>query len=405
MRDVRQAASSKYVTQAILKVASRRNLNCSYCYVYNMADSTWKMRPPLMSNEVFDAALDRISQQCHATGLDRFRIAFHGGEPCLIGSETFDAWCGRARDALGEAIHLSLIIQTNGTLLDAHWIDAFLKHRVSVGLSMDGPKEIHDAMRVDHLEQGSYDRVERGLKLLQQAGIPYGVGCVIPLGADPLIVHKHFLNLGCNQITYLMPHFTHDTIAPIRQRHGPTPCADFLIPIFDHWWFESTMEVQVEVLKNVARVIMGGKSRSEGIGNDPPCYVFVEPDGEMEGLDNLRACCDGLSRIKLNVLQSSFSDLLTTETMHAQAIFEGMPLAQTCRDCPEVMTCGGGYLPHRYSSARGFDNPSVWCADLLKLFAHIRSRLGVSIEETNERRRMLAATDAASLDEVGMHVF
>src|ERR1700744_3617832 len=260
MRDVRQAASAKYVSQAILKVASRCNLNCSYCYVYNMADSTWKMRPPLMSNEVFDATLNRISQQCHATGLDRSRIAFHGGEPCLIGPEIFDAWCGRARDVLGEAIHLSLIMQTNGTLLDAHWIEAFLKHRVSVGLSMDGPREIHDAVRVDHLEQGSYDRVERGLKLLQKANIPYGVGCVIPLGADPLTVHKHFLHLGCNQITYLMPHFTHDTIAPIRQRHGPTPCADFLIPIFDNWWFESTMEVQIDDLKNVARVIMGGRS-------------------------------------------------------------------------------------------------------------------------------------------------
>jgi uncharacterized protein len=66
-----------------------------------MADSTWKMRPALMSNEVFETALARISQQCRATGQDRFRIAFHGGEPCLIGPETFDAWCGRARAVLG----------------------------------------------------------------------------------------------------------------------------------------------------------------------------------------------------------------------------------------------------------------------------------------------------------------
>lgn len=124
---------------------------------------------------------------------------------------------------------------------------------------------------------------------------------MIPLGADPLAVHRHFLKLGCRQITYLLPHLTHDTIEPIRQRYGATPCADFLIPIFDDWWFESTMEVQIEFFKNLARAIMGGKSRSEAIGNDPPCYVFIEPDGEMEGLDNLRACADGLSQIKLNV--------------------------------------------------------------------------------------------------------
>jgi uncharacterized protein len=403
--EARHFGPARYVNQVILKVASRCNLNCSYCYVYNMADSTWKMRPALMSDEVFEAVLGRISQQCRATGQKRFYIAFHGGEPCLIGPDRFDAWCGKARAALGSAERLSLVLQTNGTLLDSQWIGSFRRHQVSVGLSMDGPKEIHDAVRVDHREQGSYDLVKRGLRLLQEGQVPHGVGCVIPLGADPLTVHHHFLQLGCDQITYLMPHFTHDTIAPIRQRYGPTPCADFLTPIFDDWWFESTMQVQIDDLKNVARVIMGGKSRSEAIGNDPPCYVFVEPDGEMEGLDNLRACRDGLSRIKLNVRDSDFFDLLNTKTMHSKAIFEGMPLASVCHSCPEVATCAGGYLPHRYSGDRGFDNPSVWCADLLKLFAHIRSRLGVSVEETNMRRQMLADKTGSGLDVVGTHVF
>lgn len=397
--------SGRYVNHAILKVASRCNLNCSYCYVYNMADSTWKIRPPLMSNAVFEATLERICEQCRATGQDEFCIAFHGGEPCLIGPATFDAWCGRARAVLGSIVRLSLVMQTNGTLLDFAWIRLLQKHRVSIGISMDGPKEIHDAVRIDHREQGSYERVERGLRLLQEGQVPFGVGCVIPLGTAPLAVHHHFLELRCNQITYLMPHFTHDTIAPIRQLYGPTPCADFLIPIFDDWWFESTMEVQIDDLKDVARVIMGGKSHSEAIGNDPPRYVFIEPDGEMEGLDNLRACRDGLSRIKLNVFQSDFCDLLQTKTMHAQAIFEGMPLAQACRSCIEGRTCRGGYLPHRYSSTRGFDNPSVWCADLLKLFAHVRARMGVSIEETDERRRMLSAKAASGLDTEGLQVF
>jgi len=66
--------------------------------------------------------------------------------------------------------------------------------------------------------------VERGLRLLQEAQVPYGVGCVIPLGADPLAVHHHFMGLGSKQVTYLMPHFTHDTIEPsisaMAQRHA-----------------------------------------------------------------------------------------------------------------------------------------------------------------------------------------
>jgi uncharacterized protein len=399
------ARRTKYISQVILKVASRCNLNCSYCYVYNMADSTWKTRPALMSDNVFDAAIERVAQQCRSTGQQEIRLAFHGGEPCLIGAAKFDSWCGRARAALGDITRLALVIQTNGTLLDQQWIDSFRKHKVTVGISMDGPKAIHDAVRVDHREQGSYERVAEGLRLLQEARVPYGVGCVIPLGADPLTVHHHFLQLGCTEITYLMPHFTHDTIAPVRQRYGATPCADFLIPIFDDWWFNGTMQVQIDDLRNVARVIMGGKSHSEAIGNDPPCYVFIEPDGEMEGLDNLRACRDGLSRIGLNVRDSDFSDLLRTETMHSQAIFEGLPLCRTCRDCVEGETCAGGYLPHRYSSARGFDNPSVWCADLLKLFGHVRTRLGVSLEETRERRRTRGEQTVSGFDPISLHLF
>lgn len=319
------------------------------------------------------------------------------GEPCLIGPDTFDAWCTRARAVLGQIVKLHLVMQTNGTLLDSRWVHLLRKHRVSVGISMDGPKEIHDAVRVDHRQGGSYDQVERGLRLLQEAQVPFGIGCVIPLGADPLTVHQHFLGLGSKQITYLMPHFTHDTIGPVHQRYGPTPCADFLIAVFDHWWFESTMELQINNLKDVARVIMGGQSHSEAIGNGPPGYVFIEADGEMEGLDNLRACGHGLSRIKLNVRHADFLALLRTETMHSQAIFEGMPLAAACRGCPEGTTCAGGHLAHRYSLSRGFDNPSVWCGDLLKLFVHVRARMGVSVEETYQRRQMIVARIPPSL--------
>lgn len=391
-------AQQKFISQAILKVASRCNLNCSYCYVYNKADTTWMRRPPVMSDAVFNSTLDRIVEHCRATRQQRFDVAFHGGEPCLIGPEKFDVWCRRLRAVLGPLVHLKIVVQTNGTLLDARWIELLLKHEVSVGISMDGPKQIHDAARVDHGKRGSYERVEDGLRLLQAAGVPHGVGCVIPLGADALTVHHHFLKLGCTQITYLMPHFTHDTIGQIRRRYGPTPCADFLIPIFDDWWFHGTMQVQIEVLKNLARVIMGGKSHNEAIGNDPPRYVFIEPDGEMEGLDNLRACDEGLSRIRLNVRDASFFDLINTRTMHSVAIFEGMPLADACLRCREAETCAGGHLAHRYSKARAFDNPSVWCADLLKLFGHVRARMDVSVEETKKRRRMLAAGDISGFN-------
>ena len=67
--------------QFVLKVTSRCNLNCSYCYVYNKGDSTWKDRPVFMSDEVLDAALARIRAWCRASRQPRVSILFHGGEP------------------------------------------------------------------------------------------------------------------------------------------------------------------------------------------------------------------------------------------------------------------------------------------------------------------------------------
>jgi uncharacterized protein len=374
--------------QVHFKIASRCNLNCSYCYIYNKGDSTWKDRPPLMSDEVFDATLRQIRAQVDATGQKFLLMGFHGGEPCLIGARRFSEWCEKARTVLQDVDNLEICIQTNGTLVDDEWTEAFLKYKVNVGVSVDGPREVHDQFRVDHQGNGSYEQVTRGLELLHTASIPFTILCVIPLGAEPISVHRNFVNtLGCTHVSYLLPLFTHDSIAPIRELHGPTPCADFLIPIFDEWWFNNTTDITVGNFRNMIRLILGGRSFMETLGNTPPRYIFVQTNGELEGTDTLRVCENGLSKINLNVLDTSFGAFLQTESLHRTAIFKGMPLPQACRGCVEHETCAGGYLPHRYSRSRQFDNPSVWCADYLKLFGHIRDRLGVTAEETSARRR------------------
>jgi uncharacterized protein len=377
------------ITQLILKIASRCNLNCSYCFVYNKGDATWKTRPALMPKEIFEAALNRMRLHCGAAGQTRVSISFHGGEPCLLGPTLFDAWCLKARDILHNVAKVEFAIQTNGTLLNDDWAGVFRKHRVRVGVSLDGPQQYNDIFRIDHLGRGSYDRVKRGLETLVDGGVSFGLLAVIPLGANSLEVHRHLLSLGGDLITYALPHFTHDTIGPIRRFYGPTPCADFLIPIYDDWLARGTTDVRVGDLWNMSRLIMGGRSRIETLGNEAPRYVFVESDGEIEGLDNLRICAEGMAKIHLNVLTSNFIEILRTDGMHKKAIFEGMLLPEDCRACPERDTCAGGYLPHRFSKTRGFDNSSVWCADLLKLFTHLRHQLDVSVEETYARREML----------------
>lgn len=372
----------------IIKIAARCNLNCSYCYVYNQADATWRERPAVMSRETFAATIERIRRHCLHSGQPSVMIAFHGGEPTLVGASRFAWMCALARRRLEDIATVQLSMQTNGTRLDPAWIAVLREHDVHVGVSLDGPREINDVYRVDRKGKGSHGATVRGIALLGEAGMPFGILSVVQPGADPLRIHHHFLELGCSSIAYLLPSCTHDTIGRLREELGPTPCADFLIPIFDEWWFNGSIDVSIREFWNIGRVVIGGSSRLDSIGNPPLRFVCVETDGSMQGLDKLRSCEDGMSTIPLSVHDADFREIALASPFHS-AIMDGLPLPSGCRGCPESDTCAGGHLPNRYSKARGFDNPSVWCADLLALFTHVRTRMGITPEETRRRRSAL----------------
>lgn len=373
--------------QFVLKLASRCNLNCTYCYVYNKGDETWRRRPPFMSVEVIEAAIQRIRTHVQMSGQGKVRLTFHGGEPCLIGVEAFELICRRLRSALSDVGHLHLTIQTNGTLITPAWARVFREQGVDVGVSIDGPREVHDRNRVTHVGEPSYDGVVRGLECLSDAGVPYGLLSVVQPGFDGAAAYRHLASLGPRSVNFLMPDHTHDTIGPVRQEFGPTPCADFLIPAFEEWWSTGYLnEIRVGLFWSMTRLILGAESDVDLLGNVPLCFVFVETDGEIQPLDVLRVCGNAFNATGLNVLVNDFKDLALQNSVLASAVFGTIPVGSPCGGCEERETCGGGYLPHRYSRRSGFNNESVWCADLLALFKHIRWRLGVDVAETARRR-------------------
>jgi len=122
------------VTSFVVKVASRCNLNCSYCYMYNMGDNTYMDQPKFMSDETIVQLARRLKTYSEESEIENIALVFHGGEPLLCKKEYyenfFDTFKREAPD-----LNIEYLVQTNGVTLDQEWYDFFNKHKVIVGIS------------------------------------------------------------------------------------------------------------------------------------------------------------------------------------------------------------------------------------------------------------------------------
>ena len=136
--------------------------------MYNKGDTSFRTRPKFMSTEIATAMLARISEYAVRHEIPRVALALHGGEPLLVGHE-WARWFleESARVSARSGVQFALAMQTNGTLLDSAWVEQVPgRHDVRVGVSCDGPPEVHDRYRVDHADRGSYADVRRGIERL-----------------------------------------------------------------------------------------------------------------------------------------------------------------------------------------------------------------------------------------------
>jgi uncharacterized protein len=108
------------------------------------------------------------------------------------------------------------------------------------------------------------------------------------------------------------------------------------------------------------------------MGKEENSVLVIETNGGIESVDVLKICGDGFTKTAANVLTHSF-DEATHTTLAKFYRFSGSMLSKKCLACPINETCGSGYIPHRYSSANGFNNPSVYCNDLMKIITHIQN--------------------------------
>lgn len=373
------------VSSYVIKVATLCNINCTYCYEYNMGDNSWKKMPKFMSEETVYLLASRIAEHCREHSLKEVYMNLHGGEPLLYGIERTAALLEIMTTTLaGIKIHWG--IQTNGLLLDQSFVDLFAQYDFHLGLSLDGYKEANDWSRVDFSGNGTYDRVVQAAETLKSSKgkkIFAGILCVIQVESDPVRCFLDLLDLGAGAVDFLLPHHNWDNLPPSK-RHNPSSMdyADWYIQIFDFWFENYSGQIQIRTFEEIIQHLVGGKGLLETIGLEPVSLLVIAANGDMEGVDTLKSI-PGQQVLQLNIQRNSINDAM----MHPSYRFRNIgaeALHETCRNCDLVQICGGGYLPHRWSNERGFVNPSVYCADLIKLIRHIQSTIELHIQKEHK---------------------
>lgn len=387
----------------ILKVASRCNLNCSYCYVYNKGDHSYRDQPFRMSIATVSALLHRVANYSREQGLHEVTFIFHGGEPLLAGMDFFREFTAQATAVLGRDITPTYALETNGTLLTKLWFDLFNELHIGFGISLDGPPALHDANRVNHAGSGSYARVRRAIEIAladrRLDDLFGGVLTVINLDADPLDIYRHHRELGLRRCDFLLPDGTRDRPpAGLASGGAITPYADWLICLFDEWFGRQDTALSIRIFEDLIRLIFGPGFGSDAMGGGQNSVLVIETDGGYEPIDVLKVCRPGLTKLGMNVRTHSIHDACRNDLVQLYQKGAG-GLCETCQTCPIVAICGGGYLPHRYAAATGFANPSVYCRDLMKLITHVRDRVLETFPEALRHKlglRFLPYDDAIS---------
>lgn len=374
--------------QYVLKIHSRCNLACNYCYVYNMADQSWRSQPATMAPGVITQTAVRIAQTAERHRLSEVFVTLHGGEPLLASRELIEFALATMRACIPREVTIRFSIQTNGILLDCDFLETFVKYGVSVGISLDGNRTANDRHRNYANGRSSYDKVIRSLELLQTEPFRHifaGILCVIDIEADPTATYDALLAFSPPVIDFLLPqgNWTH---RPPGLMHDctSTPYADWLIEIFDLWWdaFPASRS-RIRFFEEIIQLCLGGHSRCETIGLSPVGVIVIDTDGSLEQVDTLKSTYHGAPKTGLNVFSANFDTALAHPSVVERQI--GIEaLSETCQACPIHQVCGGGYYPHRYDSMSGFRNPSVYCSDLAKIIGHIHGRTAKALRQISE---------------------
>jgi len=369
--------------EIVLKITERCNIDCTYCYVFNKGDTSYKNNPPVIKKSTLDSLIIFLQKAIENDGVSTVIIDFHGGEPLLMKKTDFESVCKRLTRELGDICQLKLAIQTNGTLVDEEWITIFSKYQLTVGVSLDGPESINDECRVDFSGRGTFASVMKGYKLLESAynkkQIPHlGILSVASTKLTGQEAYNFFIKeLKSKSVNFLLPSEPHQLKSdPEYNTYG-----QFMCELFDAWVDDGAPKGVIRLLDETVSAIICGNEYAEQLQKsflENHVVLTVSSNGGIGAEDSLKLAKIPNLFDKFNVNKDTYSDFVNSE------VFQGLlrakyTLSDSCNDCCWQNLCqGGSYaggLVTRFKTATGFNNASKNCASLESFYSHIASDL------------------------------
>ncbi len=364
------------IDTVLIKIASRCNIDCSYCYVYNMGDTSWTRLPKLMSDDTRNATAQALGK-LYRDQRSGFAVVLHGGEPLLVGTTRLTHILSSLRASLGS--DCSLNIQTNGILISDTILDICAEHSCSISISLDGPEYVHDRQRKGHTGQPTHAQVIRGINKLRDHKYSNqlfsGLLAVIDPQSNPSDVYLHLKAYHPPSIDFLYRDGNHSIMPIGKQSYLSTEYGLWLCKLFDIY-VSDPKPSKIRFLDDLVKLLLGGTGRKEGVGLTNYGILIVDTDGTLTKNDTLKSAFDGADRFDTtwNVFQHDLSTVIATNEF-ARSHNLQRPTSRHCLSCEDLYACGGGMPLHRWSKERRYENPSVYCNDQRLLLTHMRKRL------------------------------
>ncbi len=361
------------------------NLDCGYCF-YLRKESlypddrgrTWRMS---------DAVLESyIRQFLAAQQVPEANFAWQGGEPTLLGLDFFRRVVELQRQYRPKGMVVHNAFQTNATLLDDEWCEFLREHRFLIGVSIDGPRELHDHYRVNKGGQGTFDAVRRGLERLRQHGVEHNLLCVVNAlnGDRPLDVYRFFRDELDETYYQFIPAVEGTPDGAVTDWSvGPEQYGRFLCAVFDEWVRHDVGRRYVQAFDVALQAWCGQEPGLCVYARTCGTAMALEHNGDLYSCDHFVTPHNRLG----NLIEEPLVELVSRPFQHKFGLDKREMLTTTCRECPALFACNGGCPKDRFvDSPTGEAGHNYLCAGLKRFFEHIDPAMRYMAGELRQRR-------------------